>query len=438
MAVSLLYLPLIHIFDANGNPVPQAKVFSYVAGTSTPKALYADPLGTTPLPNPAIADSGGRLIAYATIGESYKINVTDANDVQLPFWPVDNILVTPFASPTLIDDYSNTVTQHIETMDPGEPGTENLPTNLAEELKQQRFRLGEITGERWDKTYTQRLASGEVTNDAIAGAFTQRLVSGEITSNSTSGDWPATGTSIWFFRHHIPKDWVQGTNINFRLMRRASSAANNVRMTVNVFRVRHNTGITTQASQDIDYVPGDTNSQELNITIAGANYLPGDFMSVQITRLGDDAADTNTGAIAPDGHSFEYTAMTAAGTWPATGTSVWFFRHYIPKGWNQGTNVNFRLMRRAAVATGNVRMTVQVYRVRHGAALATQASQDIDYVPGDLNSKELNITIAGANYLPGDFMVVQINRLGDDANDTNTGVVSQDGHSFEYTGVGGR
>src|SRR5438874_9723943 len=92
MAVTVLYMPLLQFSDANGVPVPGAKVYSYAAGTDTPKALYGDAAGVSPLTNPAICDASGRLLAFVTVGEGYKFNVTDANDVEVSGFPIDNLV----------------------------------------------------------------------------------------------------------------------------------------------------------------------------------------------------------------------------------------------------------------------------------------------------------------------------------------------------------
>ena len=48
MAVGVISLPLFQFSDDVGVPLAGAKLYSYLAGTSTPSALYADHLGDTP------------------------------------------------------------------------------------------------------------------------------------------------------------------------------------------------------------------------------------------------------------------------------------------------------------------------------------------------------------------------------------------------------
>lgn len=76
-------LPVIRqrFFDANGNPLAGGKLFSYIAGTSTPKVTYLDFAGT-PNTNPVILDANGEANVRITTGY-YKFVLKDANDVVL-------------------------------------------------------------------------------------------------------------------------------------------------------------------------------------------------------------------------------------------------------------------------------------------------------------------------------------------------------------------
>jgi hypothetical protein len=91
-AVVFLQLPVQRFFDAQGAPLAGGKVYSFLSGTGTPKPLYADATGTTPLANPVILPADGRLTAYLLVDEAYRIDVFDANDVHQAGWPVDGIV----------------------------------------------------------------------------------------------------------------------------------------------------------------------------------------------------------------------------------------------------------------------------------------------------------------------------------------------------------
>lgn len=94
MAVSVITLPLLQFLDDVGVPLAGAKLYSYLAGTTTPAALYGDYLGVTPLTNPAIADPGGKLLAYGLAGQAYKLNLLDANDAPQNGWPIDHVAMS--------------------------------------------------------------------------------------------------------------------------------------------------------------------------------------------------------------------------------------------------------------------------------------------------------------------------------------------------------
>jgi hypothetical protein len=77
------------IVGADGLALVGGKVYTYAAGTSTPKATYVS-LGGAANTNPVILDARGE--ADIWLDGSYKISVTDANDV--PLHTVDNVRET--------------------------------------------------------------------------------------------------------------------------------------------------------------------------------------------------------------------------------------------------------------------------------------------------------------------------------------------------------
>lgn len=82
--------PLRHRFYNNDGTVASGgKVYTYEAGTSTPKTTYTDSTIATPNTNPIILDAKGECALW-TAG-LYKINVTQSDDVQITGYPVDNV-----------------------------------------------------------------------------------------------------------------------------------------------------------------------------------------------------------------------------------------------------------------------------------------------------------------------------------------------------------
>ena len=89
MTATLMPLLRAKFFDSSNNPLSGGKVYTYAAGTSTPKTSYTDYSAGTPNANPVILNSLGE--ADIWLNGNYKINVTNSADVQLSGYPVDNI-----------------------------------------------------------------------------------------------------------------------------------------------------------------------------------------------------------------------------------------------------------------------------------------------------------------------------------------------------------
>jgi hypothetical protein len=91
MATLMPYLP--HQFsDDNGAPLAGGKVYTYIAGTVTPKATYTTFFGTTPHDNPIILDASGRPDNGTSIwlgSGGYKFIVKDSLDVEID--TIDNV-----------------------------------------------------------------------------------------------------------------------------------------------------------------------------------------------------------------------------------------------------------------------------------------------------------------------------------------------------------
>lgn len=103
MAV-LFTMAMPQFFDENGAPLAGGKLYSYEAGTTTPKDTYTTQAGTVAQSNPIVLDSSG-FIPVSTgmwIEGSYKFKLTDSNDVEI--WTIDN--VTSFS--TLTESSSTT------------------------------------------------------------------------------------------------------------------------------------------------------------------------------------------------------------------------------------------------------------------------------------------------------------------------------------------
>lgn len=79
-------------FDNNGVPLTGGKIYTYLAGTTTPVTTYVNSNGTTAHPNPIILDAAGRVPSgeiWLSDGVSYKFVTKTATDVLIGTY--DNI-----------------------------------------------------------------------------------------------------------------------------------------------------------------------------------------------------------------------------------------------------------------------------------------------------------------------------------------------------------
>lgn len=80
-------------FDNNGRPLAGGKVYTYAAGTTTPKVTYQDSAGTVPHENPITLDSKGEATIYWD--GAYKVDVKTSTGVSISGYPVDNYKSDP-------------------------------------------------------------------------------------------------------------------------------------------------------------------------------------------------------------------------------------------------------------------------------------------------------------------------------------------------------
>lgn len=87
MTATLLPVPKARFFDASGAPLNLGKVYTYVAGTSTPKVTYTDANLGGQNQNPVVLDAAGE--ADIWLVGNYKILLEDADGTLQ--WEVDNV-----------------------------------------------------------------------------------------------------------------------------------------------------------------------------------------------------------------------------------------------------------------------------------------------------------------------------------------------------------
>lgn len=75
--MAVLYTPhFVQFFNSNGDPLNGGKLYTYAAGTTTPKATYTTEAGSVANANPVVLDSAGRAVVFLT--GSYKFRLEDS------------------------------------------------------------------------------------------------------------------------------------------------------------------------------------------------------------------------------------------------------------------------------------------------------------------------------------------------------------------------
>lgn len=102
--MAVLYTPhFVQFFDDNGDPLSGGKLYTYAAGTTTPKATYTTAAGSVSNANPVVLDSYGRAVLF--IDGSYRFDLYTSSDALVR--STDN--VTSFtATGTAADAYQET------------------------------------------------------------------------------------------------------------------------------------------------------------------------------------------------------------------------------------------------------------------------------------------------------------------------------------------
>jgi hypothetical protein len=292
--VSQVPYPKFQAFDANGNPLVGGRLYTYASGTTTPVATYVDATGVTAQTNPVILDARGEANVWLQNGVAYRYQLRDANDVTL--WTVDGILVSQVPTLAQIPGTGTTVPASNQTQDPGEAGTEVLATTALQDVQQLKFRIQEIAGgNTWRQTLVQRYRSGTFRHFGPTPFFLA-----------------PTGTSAYIFQIFMGEleGYVPGQLFTFQLLWRFSDVTTGTaRITFVVRQYRDLANSSIIIAGDANFAPGDNTSRVLSLNITSAAYASTDYLNVEITRLGDDAADTAPGNVTVDGHVWGYTGI---------------------------------------------------------------------------------------------------------------------------------
>jgi len=87
MTQSLMQEPVQSYEDGSGNPLNAGQLFTYAAGTLTPKATYQDAAGSTPNANPIVLNARGEAVVYGS--GNYRMILKDSGGATI--WDRDNV-----------------------------------------------------------------------------------------------------------------------------------------------------------------------------------------------------------------------------------------------------------------------------------------------------------------------------------------------------------
>jgi hypothetical protein len=296
MAVALSAWPKFHAFDTNGNPLAFGKLYTYQAGTSTPLATYTDSTGSVPNPNPIILDSRGEANVWLLIGSAYKFTLNDSANALI--WTVDNILATPQGTPALIAPSFTTVPGMQTTLDPGEVGSEVVPTSLEQQFQQVYHVLKEMKGTaQWYESVRTKFIVPQVSwNHVTPGIL----------------GWRDAQTDTAYFTFPVPYDYHSGP-LTLKVYRRAAVTGQTAVMAFVSTRFREtSTPVTIDAGFAVDFTPALNNATSLQPYVINITFFSfGDFIRCDLTRNGTAGGDTMTSNVAFDGAVVEYTAFAS-------------------------------------------------------------------------------------------------------------------------------
>lgn len=115
-------------FDNAGNPLVGGKLYTYLAGTNTPKPTFADADGLIQNQNPVVLDNRGEARIYWS--GAYKVVLKDSNDNTI--WTVDNVVEVGLGTRTSTTGSSVTPAGTTDQRDdPPLPGYFRYNTDLA-------------------------------------------------------------------------------------------------------------------------------------------------------------------------------------------------------------------------------------------------------------------------------------------------------------------
>ena len=204
---SLMPLPVFQAFDFNGDPLEGGKLYTYEAGTSTPKATFVDASGVTANTNPIILDAAGQAIVYL-VG-NYKLVLTDADDVLQSPYPIDNVREIPGAAASVTEwNASGLVPSYVNATTFSVAGDQRTLLHVGRRVK-----LTQSGSTRYGTIATSVYSSVTTVTVTDAGALDATLNSVEVGFVSSDNSSIATAYSATLLRELDQAAWQTALDV---------------------------------------------------------------------------------------------------------------------------------------------------------------------------------------------------------------------------------
>jgi len=332
---------------------------------------------------------------YLTCSVSYKLSVHNAQDV--PLSTIDGIIVpVPLSDATTITSgVSDTVQEGNSGMDPGEPGTEILAQNVAQEILQLRTMVSELKNlSNWRQSY-ETLAQfqfnadpGEVGTEQLPLFGEQQIAQLHTMLREMKGG--GSQTVPWYQSQELLTSMQLGINPG-------------------------------EVGTEVLPLFGEQQIQELRFII-GEMKGTTQWYTTLTTR------------IATLGHG----SYAVAG-WPHGSNTTYAWIVPAPLGMDFTQNSTLKLFLTNSVAGNNVKLSYTAILIRDGQPQYGLGFTQAPWTPAAADTSYLRFFPFGPNVFGGnDAIIFQVQREGADAADTNTGIVAYLGGWFEYIGIASR
>ena len=249
-------------FDSNGDPLVGGKLYSYAAGTTTPKGTFKDRDAAVANTNPIILDARGECDVW--IYGSYKFVLKDSNDVTQ--WTVDKVSGEAQVIMSVADITARDAI-------PAALRYEGMLVYVASEKKTYQLQGG-ITNSNWSAFFGSTPVINTFTGNAVLTAFTLSVD-------------PGFKENVMAFidgvRQELSQYSVSGSTLTFTFAPYDGASIQTIVQTVNVVNVPANGSVTKSKLAAL--------GQQISLSVASfsttsASYVDVTDLNVPITTTG--------------------------------------------------------------------------------------------------------------------------------------------------------